>query len=183
MAPGVGATHAAHTSAATVLTKALRMECSSGPGWLGGRAAGDTVPGVRLGWSLLSLRPSVYSRRRSEFSRSLPDAPRGAGQHRATAGRTPELGGGARPAAGGAGWAGPRPDPGVERRLLGGRLRAALNELPERYRAALVLFDVEGYSQAEIAQILRMAPGTVRSAVFHARRRLRRLMADWKEAP
>ncbi len=77
----------------------------------------------------------------------------------------------------------PLPDTEVERRLLGERLRAALNELPERYRAALVLFDVEGYSQAEIAQILRMAPGTVRSAVFHARRRLRRLMADWKEAP
>jgi RNA polymerase sigma-70 factor, ECF subfamily len=75
----------------------------------------------------------------------------------------------------------PLPDAETERRLLGERLRAALRELPERYRAALVLFDVEGYSQAEIAQILGMAPGTVRSAVFHARRRLRRLVGDWKE--
>jgi RNA polymerase sigma-70 factor (ECF subfamily) len=75
----------------------------------------------------------------------------------------------------------PLPDAEAERRLLGERLRAALDELPERYRAALVLFDVEGYSQAEIAQILGMAPGTVRSAVFHARRRLRRLLGDWKE--
>ncbi len=75
----------------------------------------------------------------------------------------------------------PLPDAEAERRVLGERLRAALDELPERYRAALVLFDVEGYSQAEIAQILGMAPGTVRSAVFHARRRLRRLMGDWKE--
>ena len=75
----------------------------------------------------------------------------------------------------------PLPDAEAERRALGERLRAALDELPEQYRAALVLFDVEGYSQAEIAQILGMAPGTVRSAVFHARRRLRRLMGDWKE--
>jgi RNA polymerase sigma-70 factor (ECF subfamily) len=77
----------------------------------------------------------------------------------------------------------PLPDTEAERRVLGERLRAALDELPERYRAALVLFDVEGYSQAEIAQILGMAPGTVRSAVFHARRRLRRLLGDWKEEP
>ncbi len=64
---------------------------------------------------------------------------------------------------------------------LGERLRDALNQLPERYRTALVLFDVEGYPQAEIAEILGVAPGTVRSAVFHARRRLRRLLGDWKE--
>ncbi len=44
-----------------------------------------------------------------------------------------------------------------------------------------MLFDLEGYSQAEIAHILGMARGTVRSAVFHARRRVRRLLGDWKE--
>jgi DNA-directed RNA polymerase specialized sigma24 family protein len=45
----------------------------------------------------------------------------------------------------------------------------------------VVLFDVEGYSHAEIAEMLGVAPGTVRSAVFHARRRLRRLLGDWRE--
>jgi RNA polymerase sigma-70 factor (ECF subfamily) len=53
--------------------------------------------------------------------------------------------------------------------------------LSERRRTAVVLFDVEGYSHAEIAGILGIPEGTVRSEVFHARRRLRTLLADWKE--
>lgn len=76
---------------------------------------------------------------------------------------------------------GPLPDVEVERLALRQRLAMALDRLPARYRVAVVLFDVEGYSQAEIAQILGVAPGTVRSAVFHARRRLRRWLEDWKE--
>jgi RNA polymerase sigma-70 factor (ECF subfamily) len=76
---------------------------------------------------------------------------------------------------------GPRPDTTAERRALSERLRQALAELPERRRAAVVLFDVEGYSHAEIARILGIPEGTVRSEVFHARRRLRVLLADWKE--
>ncbi len=75
---------------------------------------------------------------------------------------------------------GPRPDREAEQSALGDRLRAALAELPERRRVAVVLFDVEGYSHAEIAQILGIPEGTVRSEVFHARRRLRELLADWR---
>ena len=76
---------------------------------------------------------------------------------------------------------GPRPDTTAERRALGERLRLALAELPERRRVAVVLFDVDGYSHAEIAAVLGIPEGTVRSEVFHARRRLRALLADWKE--
>jgi RNA polymerase sigma-70 factor (ECF subfamily) len=76
---------------------------------------------------------------------------------------------------------GPRPDTTAERRALSESLRQALAELPERRRMAVVLFDVEGYSHAEIAGILKIPEGTVRSEVFHARRRLRALLADWKE--
>lgn len=57
------------------------------------------------------------------------------------------------------------------------RLMAALATLPERQRAALTLFDVEGYPHAEIAEILGIPEGTVRSDVFHARRALRGLLA------
>jgi len=46
---------------------------------------------------------------------------------------------------------------------------------------AVVLFDVEGYTHAEIGEILGIPEGTVRSEVFHARRALRVLLADWKE--
>jgi RNA polymerase sigma-70 factor (ECF subfamily) len=77
---------------------------------------------------------------------------------------------------------GPRPDTEVVRNELGERLRTALAELPPRRRTAVVLFDVEGYSHAEIAEMLGIPEGTVRSEVFHARRRLRALLADWKGA-
>jgi len=77
---------------------------------------------------------------------------------------------------------GPRPDTEAVRSELGERLRAALAELPARRRTAVVLFDVEGYSHAEIAEMLGIPEGTVRSEVFHARRRLRALLADWKGA-
>jgi len=76
---------------------------------------------------------------------------------------------------------GPRPDTTAERRALNERLRQALAELPERRRMAVVLFDVEGYTHREIAAVLGIPEGTVRSEVFHARRRLRVLLADWKE--
>lgn len=76
-----------------------------------------------------------------------------------------------------------RPDADAEREQLGERLRRALAELPERRRLAVVLFDVEGYSHAEVGGILGMPEGTVRSEVFHARRRLRTLLADWREVP
>ena len=76
---------------------------------------------------------------------------------------------------------GQRPDAAAEREALWERLRQALAELPERRRMAVVLFDVEGYSHAEIAGILGMPEGSVRSEVFHARRRLRTLLADWRD--
>jgi len=76
---------------------------------------------------------------------------------------------------------GARPDVLAEREVLLGRLRTALAELPERRRIAVVLFDVKGYSHAEIAQALGIPEGTVRSEVFHARRKLRALLADWRD--
>ncbi len=57
------------------------------------------------------------------------------------------------------------------------KLMAALAELPERQRVAVTLFDVEGYSHAEIAAVLQIPEGTVRSDVFHARRALRVALA------
>jgi RNA polymerase sigma-70 factor (ECF subfamily) len=65
------------------------------------------------------------------------------------------------------------PEREAGRALLGDRLLAALATLPERQRTAVVLFDVEGWSHAEIADLLGVAEGTVRSDVFRARRALR----------
>ena len=73
------------------------------------------------------------------------------------------------------------PDRVTDAVVLGARLREALAELPERQRVAVVLFDAEGYSHAEIAALLKVPEGTVRSYVFHGRRALRRALSSIKE--
>lgn len=70
------------------------------------------------------------------------------------------------------------PDAVTHDALLRSRLDQALAALPERQRTALILFDVEGYAHAEIGALLGVPEGTVRSDVFHARRRLRAALAD-----
>ena len=65
------------------------------------------------------------------------------------------------------------PDTHTLRSELRRQLSEALATLPERQRTVAVLFEVEGYAHAEIAALLGMPEGTVRSDLFHARRRLR----------
>ena len=72
------------------------------------------------------------------------------------------------------------PDVQTDREAFGEQLRGALAELPERQRMAVVLFDVEGYSHREIAEVLDVPEGTVRSDVFHGRRQLRTKLEAWK---
>lgn len=52
-------------------------------------------------------------------------------------------------------------------------LERAIAELPPRARHVLVLFDVEGYDQAEIGRMLGIAVGTVKAQLHRARRLLR----------
>ena len=73
------------------------------------------------------------------------------------------------------------PDRQAGRALLRARLVEALATLPERARVAVTLFDAEGYSHGEIAELLDVPEGTVRSDVFHARRNLRVLLAPFLE--
>ncbi len=74
------------------------------------------------------------------------------------------------------------PERETDRGILRARLAAALADLPERQRVAVTLFDAEGYPHADIAELLGIPEGTVRSDVFHARRALRRALAEFKEA-
>jgi RNA polymerase sigma-70 factor, ECF subfamily len=58
------------------------------------------------------------------------------------------------------------------------RLRAALATLPERARTVLVLHDIEGFTHAEIGELLGIPGGTARSDLHHARKKLKVLLAN-----
>ncbi len=58
----------------------------------------------------------------------------------------------------------------------------ALEELPEIYRFAVLLADVEGFSYAEIAEILDVPIGTVMSRLHRGRNRLHQLLYDFAAA-
>ena len=55
-------------------------------------------------------------------------------------------------------------------------LRAAIGSLSEKLRSVIVLHDVEGLSQEEVAEILHVPVGTVKSRVSRARDELRYLL-------
>ena len=62
-------------------------------------------------------------------------------------------------------------------------LVAALHALPEHYREAVLLSDVEGLSYAEMAQRMRCPLGTVMSRLHRGRRLLRRALTHRDRAP
>lgn len=72
----------------------------------------------------------------------------------------------------------PGPDDASQRHRLAERLAAALDELAHDQRVAFVLCEVEERTSVEVAEILDVPEGTIRSRVFHARRRLRELLAE-----
>ena len=57
-------------------------------------------------------------------------------------------------------------------------LSAALADITNDQRTAIVLYDVEGYDYAEIAEITRVSIGTVKSRIHRGRLALRALLSD-----
>jgi RNA polymerase sigma-70 factor (ECF subfamily) len=55
---------------------------------------------------------------------------------------------------------------------LGPAIQAAIDQLDTNFRDVVVLSDVEGFSYEEIAEMLAIPMGTVRSRLFRARRQL-----------
>jgi len=62
--------------------------------------------------------------------------------------------------------------------LLDERLQQALSSLPEPYRRVVLLFDVEGFSYKEIAEITGVPIGTVMSRLHRGRRALEKRLWD-----
>jgi RNA polymerase sigma-70 factor (ECF subfamily) len=69
------------------------------------------------------------------------------------------------------------PEQDAYRRQLGARLAAALDELPLPQRVAFVLCEVEELTSVQAAVIADAPEATIRTRLFHARRRLRDLLA------
>lgn len=68
------------------------------------------------------------------------------------------------------------PELDYERREFSEEIHEAMQELPEVYRTAIVLCDIEQLSYAEIAEAQSTTIGTVRSRIHRGRRLLREIL-------
>ena len=70
--------------------------------------------------------------------------------------------------------------PGPEQQVIAldetQRLRTAIDCLPEKYRAVITLYHLQGRQYEEIAQVLGLPMGTVKTHLFRAKEQLRRLL-------
>jgi RNA polymerase sigma-70 factor, ECF subfamily len=64
------------------------------------------------------------------------------------------------------------------RKQLADRLWAALDKLPIDQRVVFVLCEAEQRTSVEVAQIVNAPEGTVRTRLFHAKRKLREILED-----
>jgi RNA polymerase sigma-70 factor (ECF subfamily) len=71
----------------------------------------------------------------------------------------------------------PSPDAQVADGMLDDDIEIALAALPPEFRAAVVLCDIEGLSYDEIADVLGVKLGTVRSRIHRGRKMLRTALA------
>ncbi len=65
---------------------------------------------------------------------------------------------------------------------LGEQIQCAIDALPEYHRAVFVLYEIEGLSYREIAEVVGCSIGTVMSRLHYARKKLRRLLAPYVDA-
>jgi len=75
------------------------------------------------------------------------------------------------------------PDVRLESLELAGQLEDAIGRLRAEYRTAILLRHVEGRAYEEIAEIMDIPLGTVKTYIFRARRQLREGLSGLHEAP
>ena len=63
--------------------------------------------------------------------------------------------------------------------VMDAEVRQALMDIPEVFRACVILADLEGFSYQEIADILGIPRGTVMSRLFRGRRAMRKVLARY----
>jgi len=69
----------------------------------------------------------------------------------------------------------------LQAREMQGRIMDAIQKLDDDYRQVVILRDVEGLAYEEIAEVLSINTGTVRSRLFRGREQLRAALADLME--
>jgi len=62
---------------------------------------------------------------------------------------------------------------------MGDEVEKALRGLPEEYRTAIVLVDIEDLSYEEAAKVMECAIGTIRSRIFRGRRLLQVVLREY----
>ncbi len=72
------------------------------------------------------------------------------------------------------------PEKRVERNETAALVRAAIDSLPDEQREVVMLRDIEGFSYDEIARMLSLELGTVKSRLNRARAALREIMRESK---
>ena len=76
----------------------------------------------------------------------------------------------------------PGPAADAEQESLRASIVEALGRLPERQRMVVQLFELDGFSGAEIGAMLGISPGTVRWYLHEARQALRGMLAHLQES-
>jgi RNA polymerase sigma-70 factor (ECF subfamily) len=77
--------------------------------------------------------------------------------------------------------AAPGPETMAERQDEARALRAAIDDLPEKYRAVITLYHLQGRQYDEIADVLGLPMGTVKTHLFRAKDLLRRRLAGLRD--
>jgi RNA polymerase sigma-70 factor, ECF subfamily len=76
---------------------------------------------------------------------------------------------------------GTNPQKSALRRELAEKIQEALEQLPEKHRAILLLREIEGMSYEDLARILEIPKGTVMSRLFHARAKVQKILTEYLE--
>lgn len=74
---------------------------------------------------------------------------------------------------------GSNPQKAALRAELMEKIEEALEQIPEKHRAILLLREVDGMSYEDLAKTLKIRKGTVMSRLFHARKKMQSLLASY----
>ncbi len=76
---------------------------------------------------------------------------------------------------------GTNPQKSALRKELAEKIQEALEQVPEKHRAILLLREIEGMSYEDLARTLKIPKGTVMSRLFHARAKVQKILSEYLE--